>query len=753
MAGLLVEASLDNGASFPIQLADTIRNPGTTSYVQTTIALPSSLQNEPFVKFRWRLVASATGSTGTFRIDDVSITVFTSFDVALHTPTSTPLLPSTGDTIHISATVKNQGVLSASSFTIDFFRDANNNSMPESVEKFATISGLSLAPGDSTFVSSSHPPLPFGDHRFYAIASLGQDENRMNDTATIIISVGYARGAMLVNEIMYAPLGDEPEWVELYNATGDTVNLRNWRFSDSNIGTKTVISTTDVKIPPRTYGIVARDAIFFTVYPTVTAPTTIASFSALNNTTPDAVVLYDTRNVVIDSVLYAPSWGGQNGRSLERIDTEVGSTVASNWGSSVDSLGRTPGRQNSIARLNYDLTLTLEQTKIIDNGQVLPGVMIKVKNVGRVASQTNVEVKFYRDANRDSVLESTELVYTFLIVDSIAPFDSVTSEIPLNLPSGEAEIIGIIDHPNGLLDERLRNNRAIITIRVRYEERTVVINEIMYDPLTGQNEWVEFFHRGSSSLDLARWQFSDRPTSGGSVNTFTITAQTRIVQPGDFVVVAADSTILSLFPALRTPPTTVHLSILNRSGGFSFGNDGDDVILRDHTGATIDSVSYSPRWHNPQLTDAKGRSLERINPNLGSNDQRNWSTASGLQGGSPGATNTIFTTSVPTNASLSFSPNPFSPDGDGFEDFCIIRYNLPHTTSLIQVRIFDIRGRLVRTLANLEPAGSSGELLWDGLDDGRQRVRIGPYIVFLEASGSEGSETSARGVVVVATKL
>jgi flagellar hook assembly protein FlgD len=92
--------------------------------------------------------------------------------------------------------------------------------------------------------------------------------------------------------------------------------------------------------------------------------------------------------------------------------------------------------------------------------------------------------------------------------------------------------------------------------------------------------------------------------------------------------------------------------------------------------------------------------------------------------------------------------------GDGFEDFCIIQYNLPLTTSLIRITIFDIKGRLLRTLANSELSGPHGEIIWDGLDDEKQRVRIGPYVVFVEAiDGQAGILATTKAVVVVATKL
>ncbi|MGH2566774.1 MAG: lamin tail domain-containing protein, partial [Bacteroidota bacterium] len=334
----------------------------------------------------------------------------------------------------------------------------------------------------------------------------------------------------------------------------------------------------------------------------------------------------------------------------------------------------------------------------------------------------------------------------------VAPSDSITiSTTHPPLGSGDHRFIAVVSFA---ADENRSNDTASVVVSVGAEKGSIIVNEIMYDPLTGQNEWVEFYNRSSSAVDIARWRFVDRPTASGAVNSFTITTASRSVQPGDFVVVAAESTILSLFPHLRTPTSGQHLFILNRSGGFSLNNDGDDVVLLDFAGQAIDSVSYSTRWHHPDVTDTKGRSLERINPNLDSNDPRNWSTNASLVGGTPGLPNSVFTAAPPSAASLSVAPNPFSPDSDGFEDFCSVRYNLPTSTSTIGVKIFDVKGRLIRTLANSELAGAEGEIVWDGLDDGRQRVRIGPYIIFLEALDSQGGTVAtAKAVVVVATKL
>jgi hypothetical protein len=276
----------------------------------------------------------------------------------------------------------------------------------------------------------------------------------------------------------------------------------------------------------------------------------------------------------------------------------------------------------------------------------------------------------------------------------------------------------------------------------------------MFDPLANQNEWIELYNRSAETVDLKNWKFKDRPTASGNVNSFTISTQPVLLQHGEFAVLAADSTIFALYPDLANPTASCHVIVLNESGGFSLGNDGDDIILRDLTDTTIDSVSYSPRWHRPDVTDTKGRSLEKINPDLDSNSPYNWTTSVLLTGGTPGKPNSSYTVGGQSVSSLSFSPNPFSPDGDGFEDFCLVEYRLPFNSALIHIKIFDLKGRLVRILANSQISASSGKILWDGLDQSRQRVRIGPYIVLIQATDPEGTaSTTLKGVVVVAARM
>ena len=78
---------------------------------------------------------------------------------------------------------------------------------------------------------------------------------------------------------------------------------------------------------------------------------------------------------------------------------------------------------------------------------------------------------------------------------------------------------------------------------------------------------------------------------------------------------------------------------------------------------------------------------------------------------------------------------------------------MPIQTSIINLKIYDIRGRLVRRLASNEPGGPAGNIIWDGRDDTGAIARIGIYIALLEAVNSNGALESAKGVLVLARRL
>lgn len=730
-SGILVEASLDGGLTWPVPCTDTLRNPGITGYVQTTVQIPETLANISRVRFRWRVLGGAGGTTATLRIDDVSISVFISVDLAVLSLTTFPRQPVDADDLTLSAMVKSLGLMPISGFRLNFFHDHNSNGVADNVEMFSSIEGPEIGPGDSVMFSVSHPPLVAGPHGFLVIAETNNDENSSNDTARTVTLVGVSPGSIVINEIMYAPAGDEPEWVELYNPTAHPMNLGGWKISDNRQTSGVPIATADFIVPPTGYALVVRDSIFFAFHDSVSAPVVVAPFPSLNNTTPDAVVLADLRGVTLDSVAYDPMWGGNNGRSLERIDHLSASSDPSNWITSFSPEGSTPGTVNSLAVLEYDIRIEFS----VAAGSTIG---IEVLNAGRAVIQ-KFEITL-------AILSGHVIGSVMYTGDLHRGETTLLSHDWLEAPSGNTTVLIRVDLEE---DQRPGNNIDTVEVTRGYPAGSLLINEIMYEPLSDQNEWIEVFNPGLVPVTLKGWSLSDTPTGSGSVNR-SVLSQSFTIGPGEFSTIAADSTILAIFPHLSMDPNVL---ILNQPAGLGLANGGDAVILKDLIGGTMDSVRYSPSWHHPIVDDTRGRSLERIRPDHGSNDPRNWSTSAGILGGSPGRRNTLYTPTVPSGSAISFSPNPFSPDGDGHEDFCIVRFALPFSSAVIRIRIFDLRGRVIRTLAEGEPSGSTGEVIWDGMESSKRKARIGPHVVLLEASGAHGETFAVKGVLVVAAKL
>ena len=153
------------------------------------------------------------------------------------------------------------------------------------------------------------------------------------------------RHSIVINEIMYAPAGNMPEWIEFYNASSSAIDVSGWKISDANVKSKAVLVNSQVIVQPGAYFLAASDSTLGNYF-SISSPVLVSPFSSLNKTTPDAVVLYDNRGATMDSVWYKPSWGGANGKSLERVDYLSSSVDSANWKSSLP----TPGAENSSAK-------------------------------------------------------------------------------------------------------------------------------------------------------------------------------------------------------------------------------------------------------------------------------------------------------------------------------------------------------------------------------------------------------------------
>ncbi len=164
----------------------------------------------------------------------------------------------------------------------------------------------------------------------------------------------------------------------------------------------------------------------------------------------------------------------------------------------------------------------------------------------------------------------------------------------------------------------------------------VIINEIMADPspVVGlpDAEFVEIHNTtADKTFDLAGWTFSDGGTTG--------TLPGIILPPGGFAILTDDANAV-LFAGFGTVASLTTFPSIN--------NDGDPLSLSNDAVTVIDAVAFELEWYNDDAKDDGGWTLERKDPTAPCSSAGNWTASNDLQGGTPGAQNSVFAI-VPDN--------------------------------------------------------------------------------------------------------
>jgi len=558
-----------------------------------------------------------------------------------------------------------------------------------------------------------------------------------------------AGDSLVINEIMYSPGVQEPEWIEVYNEGVRAVDLRDWLIADAVTTSGKRITLSSMLVHAGEHAVLTGDsADLRRVRPDIPSRLVpVAGFPSLNNS-GDMIRLLNASGRQVDSVAYFPVWGGGASVSLERIDPFGLSAAAANWATCVDSSGATPGRPNSVRMRNSDLRAGRVMI-VVDPLNTQVTIRALVHNAGRQPSG-NCIVRVFDNLRGDSVGNAEEMLTSIALPESVAPGDSAWSEGFLSNPvPGKHLLVAFVEYGP---DELPANNVSETEVCIPIHAGALCINEILYAPLAGMAEYVELLNVSGTTVDLWDCCITDRPTSSGSVNRWVLSSLPIRLAPGEFFMLASDSTIFSWFPLLQQNRDRCRWS--GQSSGLGLHNDGDAVIVLASDGTRVDSVEYSSSWHTKDIPETAGRSLEKIHPALDSRDARNWGSSVSPYGGTPGFWNSIAVQHLPPSANLSCAPNPFSPDGSGRDDVVIIRYQMPIRSGLVRIRLFDVRGRKIRELLNSVPAGVYGDVVWDGRDDEGRPARIGIYLVFLEGiDGQGGVVVSAKTTVVLARPL
>lgn len=548
-------------------------------------------------------------------------------------------------------------------------------------------------------------------------------------------------GQVILTEVMFDPSGPEgsAEYIEIYNAGFSSINLFGWEVGDQSSLDEIVDAGDGLELSTGQYAIILdpddfeqqagyyddlipADALILTI-----AGNTFGS-RGLSNSTEETVILL---NDVGDTVqVYQYSLDNVPGSSDEKIEL-LATNWPENWGNS--TVGGTPGQRNSLTR--YETDVAICRWQLLDRAPVAGGSLrweVCLKNTGRLMVEA-VALTVFSDDDGNGLPEPAEIYEERIISDALAVDDSiiVTGQISV-LPYG-AWSLGVAATLAG--DENAENDVDTITVFVDDPQRwDIVINEIMFEPLPGTEEWIEIYNAGDQPIDLNTIYFADVR------DTIRISQTSRLLNPDQYLVLAGDSAIFQQF-MLEAQKVAI-------SEGFpTLNNDVDDLTLLGPTLVPYDYLRYSDLWYRRDVE--AGTSVEKLNPQFEGRLADNW--AGSVAGATPGARNSIYLETVPLETDAFFEPNPFSPDGDGYDDFTALQFRVDSETAFVNARIFDLRGRLIRHLLSAEAVAANGRYIWDGRDEHGRTVRIGAYILLLEFLNPDKAlyRTLKKSVVVM----
>lgn len=432
----------------------------------------------------------------------------------------------------------------------------------------------------------------------------------------------YSSQQVVVNEIFADP---EPqvglpavEYIELFNRSNQTVDLAHWTLSD---GSSHAILPA-VSLNPGMYVILSPVSSSF---PTGTSVLVIPGFPTLNNP-GDQIVLKDAMNNIVDSLVYKSTWyrdsdKAQGGWSLERISCDSISGDPSNWRASYDSTGGTPGQINSLPPPEHDTKAP----------QVLALAVI---------DSLHVEITFSEEL--DTLAAKKNSWYLMMpdehlpsAIDCPSP-NKVRLTWGVPMENGKEYVLSVKDVPDlsGNKLEPINLPATYLTIK-HYHYQDVVINEFLADPEPSVGlppaEYIELFNRSPHTVDLVRWTLSDGNTTAYISST--------MLSPGGFLILTAagNETLFSSGAiGLRNFPT--------------LNNSGDQIILHDASGTTIDSLKYDDNWYDDPDKRQGGWSLERKFADSLSTIETNWKASSDSTGGTAGRHNSLPSKVIDTTA-------------------------------------------------------------------------------------------------------
>ncbi len=511
-------------------------------------------------------------------------------------------------------------------------------------------------------------------------------------------------GKVVINELYYDHPGVDTgfEWIELYNAGTADVNLEGASIQKMGAECVTVFTLPRYLLRAGRYLVIGESQV-----PNAHFYASLAFYNGGSGTNGVRLVFPDESNT--DTVLYSSP-------NINHLQDDSGA-VASSF-----ALNMTPGQSLARKANGWDTddcevdwmaedkpSPNLPNPLRLDYGIYQPEVWqeaaawhcgLWLRNLSGIEAPLEAAVTFTVDGEPSGELAITHIP------------DSLYLQYPLPIDDEEDHLIEMwLDLP----DDPVQGNNYLSLWLSSSDPLPPIINEIMYLPASGSQEWIEIWQanaRGGS------YSLRDR---GGSSFSFQLPATA-----GYYVLCRDVTQLLNRYPLC--PPE----AIISVSGWTPLNNDGDALWLMDSSGAVVDSVEYRK---NATPVDI---SLERYEMD----GMPRWRASLAEAGATPGEGNSspIQIPEEQSQAVAVYGSPCKARDGEEIT----IAWQFPEHDYKISCKVFTRSGSLVRVLANNTLFPNTGLLTWDGRGQSGAYVPRGLYYIKWESRRSDGSRVMHR---------
>ena len=504
----------------------------------------------------------------------------------------------------------------------------------------------------------------------------------------------------------------EAEFVEVFNRSATkTLSLRGVRLGKTGTAAQAIFPDT-ARLRPGQYAVVCGStrAAQFAAYGKVYG---LTNFPALSNG-GDQLVLRGPGGRVLFEVTYSDAWHRETrkqagGWSLEMIDAANLCTGANNWTTSPDPSGGTPGRTNAAQAPRPDTAPpTLLSTVAVDARTVRLFFSEKLDS----ATAAN-PARYALATPAPAVARAVPVGPDFRVVDLTLAGPLAPSRLTTLTVQTATDCAGNTSGPL---------QAAAFALPEAAAPGDIVVNELLFNPRVGAVRFVELLNRSHKYVDVQGFQVGE-----GGVG-LPISPKPYVLAPGQLVALMTSSAaVQAQYPTSTDPATLLAVGALPTWPG-----DAGLATVLDANGQEIDRFAYNKNLHLPLLSSQEGVSLERIRaqgPSLGSN----FHSAAGAVGyATPGRPNSQAQDATGGSQELTVTPEVFTPDDDGQQDFTTLNYQLDQPGYVGSVTVYYAVGRLTRRLLRNESLPTAGFVPWDGLDEGGRKAAVGYYILHVE---------------------